>query len=73
MLTKYMSDKGGKNPLHYAQPLANTKRFKKFIKKNEVAVVGFFEGERKKEFKAFEEAVYGLHQSVEEAEDLEAR
>eukprot|EP00398_MALV-I-01_sp_L67-1_P000988 gene988-340_t len=70
LLTKYMSD-SGKVSLHHARPLANAKRLKRFIKKNEVAIVGFFTGEKQKEFKAYEKALYDLHLDVE-AEDLEA-
>jgi len=58
LLTKYMTQKG-KHQIHHHLPIANVKRFNKFVKKNEVAVIGLFEQE-KSEFKAFEKAVYEL-------------
>ena len=64
LLTKYLAGKN--DPLHHAAPLINAKRLKKFINKNEVAIVGYFTGERGVEYKAYEKALYDLHLGVEE-------
>ena len=71
LLNKYLA---GKNEaLHHAAPLANAKRLKKFVKKNDVAIVGFFTGERGIEYKAYQKALYNLHTGVEEVHSIESK
>lgn len=72
MLTKYLGkdSQGRSRPcepldtlgsnLHYATPLASAKKYKRFLKQHQVAIVGHFKREADREHQVFLEAVWSL-------------
>lgn len=64
MLTKYMGEDTEGSNLHYVAPLMSVKKMSKFVKGNEIAIVGYFKRENDLPHKAFTEAVWSLHQDV---------
>lgn len=65
LLTKYMGEDADGSNLHYSSPLISAKKFDKFVKKNGVALIGFFRREADSEHKVFSEAVWKLHQEID--------
>merc|ERR1711974_410186 len=57
-------DADGSN-LHYVAPLMTAKKHAKFVKNNEVALVGFFRKDNDMHHKIFGEAVWSLHQAID--------
>lgn len=64
MLTKYMGEDSDGTNLHYISPLMTAKRLKKFVKANEIAIVGFFRKENDMHHSIFSEATWRLHQDI---------
>jgi hypothetical protein len=64
MLTKYMGEDTDGSNLHYTAPLMTAKKLSKFVKANEIAIIGFFKRESDLPSKVFAEAVWRLHQDV---------
>jgi len=65
MLTKYLGEDAEGSNLHYAAPIIVAKKHKKFIKKHEIAICGFFKRENDKFHKTFNEAIWSLHQDID--------
>jgi len=65
MLSKYLGDDAEATNLHYAAPLATVKKHKKFVKKNEISMVGYFKKENDLQHRIFCEALWSLHQSID--------
>lgn len=65
MLSKYMGEDSEASNLHYVTPLVSAKRRNKFIKKNEIALIGYFKKENDLHHKIFLDAVWSLHQAID--------
>merc|ERR1712050_676902 len=65
MLTKYMGEDAEGSNLHYATPLMTTKKLRKFVKGNEIAIIGFFRRENDLHHKTFCESIWKLHQDID--------
>merc|ERR1711933_555486 len=65
MLSKYMGDDAEATNLHYAAPLLTAKKHKKFVKKHEIAMVGYFKRENDLHHKIFCESIWSLHQAID--------
>mmetsp|Transcript_29716 Transcript_29716/g.75664 ORF Transcript_29716/g.75664 Transcript_29716/m.75664 type:complete len:299 (-) Transcript_29716:74-970(-) len=65
MLTKYFGEDADGTNLHYAMPLMSGKKFSKFVKTNEIAIIGYFRREMELAHKIFSEAVWKLHQEID--------
>jgi len=65
MLTKYMGEDSDGANLHYAAPLTTSKKHSKFIKANEISLVGYFKRDNDLHHKIFSEAIWSLHQSID--------
>ncbi|CAK9107652.1 unnamed protein product [Durusdinium trenchii] len=62
MLTKYMGEDAEGSNLHYATLLPSVKKYKKFLKNNQVAIIGYFKKEGDREHKVYLEAIWKLFQ-----------
>lgn len=62
MLTKYMGEDAEGSNLHYATVLPSMKKYNKFLKQNQVAIVGYFKKEGDREHKVYLEAIWKLFQ-----------
>eukprot|EP00415_Alexandrium_ostenfeldii_P003172 UN3172 len=71
LLTKYMGEDSEGSNLHYVAPLTTAKKCAKFVKANEIAVIGFFRRENDMHHKIFSQAVWKLYQEIDR-EDLGA-
>lgn len=71
LLTKYLGEDALGSNLHYARPLMAAKTHSKFVKGNEIALVGFFKKEGDLYHKTFHEAIWQLHQDIDR-EDIGA-
>jgi len=65
LLTKYLGEDALGSNLHYARPLMAAKTHAKFVKNNEIALVGFFKKEGDLYHKIFHEAIWQLHQDID--------
>jgi len=65
MLTKYMGEDSEGSNLHYVAPLMTAKKYSKFIKNNEIAIIGFFKRENDLQHKIFSESVWKLYQDID--------
>lgn len=65
MLTKYMGEDSDGSNLHYSAPLMSSKKHAKFVKSNEIALVGFFKREQDLHHKVFSESIWSLHQAID--------
>mmetsp|Transcript_91816 Transcript_91816/g.163403 ORF Transcript_91816/g.163403 Transcript_91816/m.163403 type:complete len:311 (-) Transcript_91816:65-997(-) len=65
MLTKYMGEDSEGSNLHYANSLMTAKKHSKFLKSNQVSIVGYFRKEGDREHNTFCEAVWQLHQDID--------
>jgi len=65
MLTKYLGEDTDGSNIHYAAPLLSAKKHSKFIKLNEIALVGYFRREGDMNHKMFSEAVWTLHSTID--------
>eukprot|EP00931_Biecheleriopsis_adriatica_P047506 TRINITY_DN27394_c0_g1_i1.p1 TRINITY_DN27394_c0_g1~~TRINITY_DN27394_c0_g1_i1.p1 ORF type:complete len:286 (+),score=57.19 TRINITY_DN27394_c0_g1_i1:43-900(+) len=65
MLTKYMGEDSEGSNLHYGTTLVSKKKHSKFLKSNQVAIVGYFRKDGDKEHRAFSEAIWKLHQDID--------
>merc|ERR1712007_23976 len=64
MLTKYIGEDTYGTNLHYTAPLMTAKKMGKFVKSNDLAIIGFFRRENDLQHKAFSEAIWRLHQDA---------
>jgi len=65
MMVKNMgADSEGSN-LHYAKPIVAAKKYNKFVKKNEIALAGFFKKDNEFAHKVFLKATWRLHQDAD--------
>jgi len=64
MLTKYLGEEDGSN-LHYSVPQLSLKKHSKFIKKHEIAIIGYFKRENDLQHRIFSEAIWKLHQEID--------
>jgi hypothetical protein len=64
MVTKYMGEDADGTNLHYVTPIMSAKKKKKFVKTNEVAIIGFFKREMDFHHKVYCEAVWKLYQDI---------
>mmetsp|Transcript_9139 Transcript_9139/g.16771 ORF Transcript_9139/g.16771 Transcript_9139/m.16771 type:complete len:284 (-) Transcript_9139:28-879(-) len=62
MLTKYMGEDAGGTNLHYATTLISQKKYNKFLKSNQIAIVGYFRREGDREHRVFQEATWQIFQ-----------
>jgi len=65
MLTKYMGEDADGSNLHYATPLLTAKKHAKFVKSNEISIVGFFKRDNDLHHKIFCESIWKLHQDID--------
>mmetsp|Transcript_102199 Transcript_102199/g.318321 ORF Transcript_102199/g.318321 Transcript_102199/m.318321 type:complete len:194 (-) Transcript_102199:2-583(-) len=65
MLTKYMGEDSEGSNLHYVTSLMSAKKYSKFVKNNEIAVIGFFRRENDLQHKLFCQAVWKLYQDID--------
>lgn len=65
MLTKYMGEDADGSNLHYVVPLLSNKKVSKYVKNNEVAIIGFFNKENDRYHKVLLESVWKLHQELD--------
>merc|ERR1712176_1497600 len=56
MLTKYMGEDAEGTNLHYVSRLPTMKKYKKFVKANEIAIIGYFTREGDRPYQTFSEA-----------------
>merc|ERR1719350_1393922 len=63
---RYMGDDSEATNLHYAVPLVTAKKHKRFVKKHEIAVVGYFKKENDLHHKIFCESIWSLHQATDQ-------
>jgi len=64
LLTKYMGEDADGTNLHYISPLMTPKKYSKYVKTNEIAIIGFFRRENDMHHAIFSEAVWKLHQDI---------
>lgn len=64
LLTKYLGEDSDGSNLHYVAPLMTAKKLGKYVKANEIAIIGFFAKENDFRHKVFNEATWKLHQNV---------
>jgi hypothetical protein len=64
LLTKYMGEDTDGTNMHYVAPLTTAKKLTKYIKANEIAIIGFFKKENDLQQKIFIEATWKLHQDI---------
>lgn len=62
MLTKYMGEDAEGSNLHYVTTLISQKKYNKFLKNNQVAIIGYFRKEGDREHRVFQEATWKLYQ-----------
>eukprot|EP00930_Biecheleria_cincta_P024667 TRINITY_DN1763_c0_g1_i2.p1 TRINITY_DN1763_c0_g1~~TRINITY_DN1763_c0_g1_i2.p1 ORF type:complete len:303 (-),score=59.18 TRINITY_DN1763_c0_g1_i2:134-1042(-) len=65
MLTKYMGEDAEGTNLHYAANIMTAKKHNKFLKKHQVAIVGYFRKEGDGEHRTFAETIWRLHQDID--------
>lgn len=64
LLTKYMGEDTDGTNLHYVVPLSSGKKKSKYVKQNEIAIMGFFKKEFDLPHRVFSEAIWKLHQDI---------